>query len=418
MKKNYIWLIFLLVIYLISVILMNKPLKGDELRYLAYAENLTEGFYTDSENPDLSNGPGYPIVLLPFVAIGSNLLFAKLLNAIFVFIGICFLYETLLFYTKREYALVIALIIGLYPPLLRWMPALYSESLSFLLVCGFLFYFCSLYQTKKNWKSVILASLCLGFLVLTKVIFFHVIVVSIIALTILLLIKRKKSPKWALYVAIGAFIVTSPFLIYAYSVTGKIFYLGTRGGEILYHRATPFENEYGNWFSPDKILGLDNEPSNENLKLLISNHKEFYSQVMPLSNMQRDSVFKAKALENMKAYPTKYFKNTIANASRFLFNGPNSYQSEDLNDFGYIIPNGVIMVLSVLLVWPAFLSRKKIPFEVKAALWFSLIYGAGMILLLGKPRYFIMMVPPLVLFLVYGYSHILKISSVREKQKS
>lgn len=393
---------------------MSKPLKGDELRYLAYAENLTQGFYTDSENPDLSNGPGYPFVLLPFVAIGSNLLFAKLLNAIFVFIGICFLYETLLFYTKRKFALRIAIIIGLYPPLIKWMPALYSESLSFLCVSAFLFYFCSVYQKKKKWRSVIFASLFLGFLVLTKVVFFHVVVVSTIALTILILTKKQKKTKWALFVAFGAFIVTSPFIIYSYSVTGKLFYLGTRGGEILYHRSTPFENEYGNWFSADKILKHDNESDSKDLTMLTLNHKEFYLAMQPLNNIQKDSVFKAKAIENMKAYPIKYFKNTVANTSRFLFNLPNSYQIEELKTFGYIIPNGIIIVLFGLLCWPAFRSRKKIPFEVNAALWFSLIYGAGMIILLGKPRYFIMMMPSLVVFLVYGYSHILKISFVRE----
>lgn len=384
---------------------------------MAYTENLANGFYTDSENPDLSNGPGYPLILLPFVLIGSNLLYAKLLNAVFVFIGICFLFKTLLFYTKQKYALIIVLLVGLYPPLLRWMPALYSESFSFFLVCSFLFYFCSLYQKNKNRKSVILASLYLGFLVLTKVIFFHVIVVSIIALITLILIKKGESQKWALYVVVDAFIVTSPFLIYAYSVTGKLFYLGTRGGEVLYHRSTPFENEYGNWFSSDKILEVKNEPSDESLTLLISNHKEFYLQVQPLSNMERDSAFKAKAIENMREYPTKYFENTIANAGRFLFNQPNSYQHEDLNDFGYIIPNGILMVLFVLLIWPAFRLRKEIPFEIKTVLWFSLIYGAGMILLLGKPRYFTMMVPSLILFLVYGYTHILKMSSVQEKQQ-
>jgi 4-amino-4-deoxy-L-arabinose transferase-like glycosyltransferase len=417
MKKNKIWLFLLLIIYLITTILLNKPLKGDELRYIAYAENMANGFYTDSENPDLSNGPGYPIVLLPFVALDSNLLIPKILNAFFVFIGICYLYKTLLFYTKQKYALSIAFLIGLYPPLIRWMTVLYSESLSFLLVSGFLFYFCSLYHKKQNWKTTVFASFYLGFLVLTKVIFFHVIVVGTIGLTFLFLFKKQKSTKLALYVAIGAFIVASPFIIYAYSVTGKLFYLGTRGGEILYHRSTPFENEYGNWFSADKILKSDNEESPENLSLLISNHKEFYLQVQPLSNMQRDSAFKTKALKNMKAFPIKYLNNTIANAGRLLLGLPNSYQSQNLSVFGYIIPNAFIMVLLILIAWPAFLARKKIPFEIKTLLLFSLIYGAGMILLLGKPRYFTMMVPSLVLFLAYGYTHILEFKTIKRGAK-
>lgn len=420
MSKKNIILVALLVIYTSIIVLSNKPLKGDELRYITYTENLTQGFYTDAENPNLSNGPGYPLVLLPFVALESNLLIPKLLNGIFVVLAIFFLYQTLLFYTKEKYALIIALLIGLYPPLLRWMPALYSESLSFLLVSGFIYYFCSLYQKKKNWKTAILASFCLGFLVLTKVIFFHVLLFGGIVLTILFLIKNKSNTKWALFVAMGAFIITSPFLIYAYSVTGKVFYLGTRGGELLYHRATPYENEFGDWFSSDKILGVENGKTlekTEDLSLLISNHAAFYLELEPLSNMQKDSVLKAKAIENMKEHPLKYLKNTIANTTRFLFNIPNSYKSQSFSAFGYIIPNGFLVVLLTLIAWPAFLARKKIPFEIKTVLLFSLIYGGGMILLLGKPRYFTMMVPALVLFLAYCYTHLLQISFVKEKQK-
>lgn len=419
MKKEYIGLSILLLLYLLLIIVLNKPLKGDETRYLAYAENMTHGFYTDAENPNLSNGPGYPLVLLPFVALKSNILIPKLLNGIFVVLGILFLYKTLLFYTKEKYALTVALLIGLYPPLLRWMTVLYSESLSFVLVSGFIYYFISLYQKKKNWKTIILASFCLGFLVLTKVIFFYVLLFGAIIMAILFFLKKQSNTRLALLVAIGAFVVTSPFLIYAYSVTGKVFYLGTRGGELLYHRATPFENEYGNWFSPGRILGIEKDKTSmetQNLSLLVTNHEAFYRKLDPLSNIQKDSALKAKAIENMKKHPLKYVKNTAANTTRFLFNIPNSYQTQNFKAFGYIIPNGFLVVLLLLIAWPAFLARKKIPFEIKTTLLFSLIYGGGMILLLGKPRYFTMMIPSLVLFLVYCYSHIIKISIVQEKQ--
>ena len=93
MKKNRIVLALLLIIYTVLIIGSNNALEGDEFRYLSYAKNMAQGFYTDVANPDLSNGPGYPIVLLPFVALNIPLLFAKLLNGIFVFIGILYLYK-------------------------------------------------------------------------------------------------------------------------------------------------------------------------------------------------------------------------------------------------------------------------------------------------------------------------------------
>nr|WP_289039301.1 glycosyltransferase family 39 protein [uncultured Zobellia sp.] len=416
MRKNYIWLILLLIIYFIAITLLSKPLKGDELRYISYAENLAQGFYTDSENPDLSNGPGYPIVLLPFVIFNTNFLVPRILNGIFVLIGVFYFYKSVRLYLKPKPALVSALFIALYPPLLQLMPTLYSESLSFFLINGFIFHFLVLYKKQGNWKDCFLASFFLGFLVLTKVIFFHVIAASIFLLGMLFMFKKRKEAKWGLFTLIGAVLFTLPFLLYAYSVTDKPFYLGTRGGELLYHRSTPFENEYGNWFSPDRILGVESDKDSKEYQRLAElrlNHGDFYRRIQPLSNIEKDSVLKTKALENMKNYPIKYLKNTLASAGRLFFNIPNSYKTQGFGTFGYIIPNGLILVFFVLIARVSFLERKKIPFEIKAILIFALIYGFGIVLLLGKPRYFIMMVPSLVLFLVYCYTSFIRITFIR-----
>jgi hypothetical protein len=393
---------------------------GDEFRYLSYANNMIQGFYTDQNNPDLSNGPGYPIILLPFVALNIPLLVPKLLNGIFIFIGVVYFYRTLQFYTKQKYALIFACILGLYPPMLRWIICLYSEAFSFMLMSLFIFHFCHLFQRgKQKWKSCILAALFLGFLILTKVIFFHVIVFgAVVLLIIFLLFKIKKSATWASLVLLGAFVFILPYVGYAYSVTGKLFYLGTRGGEILYHRSTPFENEWGNWFSSDKIIGQETDDDNtekdyQDLSNLRTNHRDFYLQLEPLSNMEKDSAFKAKAIENMKEYPLKYSKNTMANVGRFFFNYPYSYQPQKLTTYGYIIPNMFIVVLFMLMLYPALLSIKKIPFELKAILVFALIYGFGMILLGASTRYFTVIVPALAIFIIYGYTNILKITLVK-----
>ncbi len=414
MKKNNLIFLPLLFIYLIIIYVFNPVLEGDEFRYLSYAKNLANGFFTDPLNPDLSNGPAYPLVLLPFVALNIDILIPRLLNGILVYIGVLYFYKTLLLYTTKRYALIFALIIGLYPPMIRWMILLYSEALAFMLISGLIFHFCYLCQNnRQNWKSYILPSFYLGSLVLTKVIFFQVMIISAIILAILFLSKNKKFVQRSIVVIAGATIFISPFIIYAYSVTGKLFYLGTRGGEILYHRSSPFENEWGNWYSFDDVLGNSPEgdqadEANQNLSRLSANHRDFYLQVLPLSNIERDDAFKAKAIANMKEYPQKYLKNTVSNVGRLLFNYPISYKSQDLSAFGYMIPNMFIMVLFIMIIYPAFLSRKRIPFEVKAHLIFILIYGAGMIALGGKARYFIIMVPSLVLFVAYVYTNILK----------
>lgn len=410
----------LLAIYLIIIVgFSSSSLQGDENRYIGQANNLIQGFYTNSENPDLTNGPGYPLVLLPFISANVDLLLLRILNGIFVFIGVFYFYKTLRIYVKPKFALIFSGILGIYPPLIRMMPLILTESLSFLLVNASIFYFCSLYKNKRKWKNGLLASFFLGFLILTKIIFFNVLIVGMIVLAVMFYLKKRVGVNWAFFVLIGATLFTTPYLIYAYSVTGKLFYLGTRGGELLYHRSTPFENEFGEWFSRERILATYKPKDSieyERLTELRLNHGEFYHSLRHLSNIQRDSAFKAKAIENMKAYPIKYVQNTFASIGRLFFNTPNSYEYQGLGLYGYMIPNGFLLVLLVLVSWPAFLARRKIPFEIRAVLLFAIIYGFGIVLLIGRPRYFIMMVPSLALFLIYCYTHLVKISFIKGKQ--
>ena len=39
--------------------------------------------------------------------------------------------------------------------------------------------------------------------------------------------------------------------MYTYSITGKFFFMADSGGSSLYSMSSPFENEHGDWFSPD-----------------------------------------------------------------------------------------------------------------------------------------------------------------------
>lgn len=420
MVKNNLTFIPLLGTYLIVVLVLAPSLVelselGDERRYLRYAGNLAQGFFTEAQNPELRNGPGYPLVLMPFVALKISLLVPRLLNAFFVFAGVIYLYKTLSFYTKKKYALIFSYLVGLYPPLIRWMYALYSEPLAFMLICGLLFHFCKLYQDEKIYrKQVVFASLYLGFLVLTKIIFLQVMMLSLILLLGLLVFKRNSLIVKSTFIIFGGFVFVSPYLVHAYSLTGKLFYVGTGGGATLYHRSTPYENEWGNWFAAERVLGTDNQSKfYRDLSKLSANHREFYLQLEPLSHMERDSVFKAKAIENMMKHPKKYLKNTVSNIGRLLFHYPFSYRDQNLTAYGYLVPNMFIIVLWILSLYPAFLVRKEIPFEIRASLVFILIYAGGIVLLGGRGRNFIPMVPILVLFSVYVYTNILNISIVK-----
>ncbi|MGB5436868.1 MAG: hypothetical protein WBM98_13325 [Maribacter sp.] len=417
----------LMVLYVVIVFVFSKDvLVGDEFRHLHYADNLLHGFYTEADNPELLNGPGYPLVLSPFLAINVGFLILRLLNAIFVFIGVVYFKKTIEFFAKEKYAIVFALLIGIYPPLLRYMPLIYSEPLTFMIICGLLFHVFKLYRSEKiDWKQIALISLYIGFLVLVKIIFLQVIGVSLLIVIVLFLWNRnRRNIKFAL-VLVGGFLLIAPYLMYTYSLTGKLFYLGTGGGEILYHRSTPYEYEWGNWFSREDVLygsSEDYQPDTvyKDLNRLSVNHHDIYMKLEDLTFIERDSAFKAIAIENMKAHPGKYLKNTIANVGRFLFHYPFSYRNQNMAAYGYLIPNALILGLCILCIYPFILNRRKVPFELKAVIIFYLIYACAIVLLDGRGRNFIIMVPSLVLFFAYIYTNTVKITLLKpgeEKQQ-
>src|SRR3982751_4510520 len=75
--KQNPYLIFapFLVFYLLICAFFHKDkLQGDEGRYLEFAHNLLHGYYSPpSPRQSLWSGPGYPILLMPFVGLGLPL---------------------------------------------------------------------------------------------------------------------------------------------------------------------------------------------------------------------------------------------------------------------------------------------------------------------------------------------------------
>ncbi|QCX01653.1 hypothetical protein FGM00_16610 [Aggregatimonas sangjinii] len=421
-KEALLYLPLLLIYIIIVLVFSSDILMGDESRHFNYALNLTNGYYVEAENPNFRNGPGYPLVLAPFIAVGCSLLTLKFLNIAFVAMAVFYFKKTIDLFAEGKFALIAVYMIGLYPPVLRWLPFLYSEPMAYFLMCGLIFYVCQIYRQKViRLKQLCTASIFLGLLILTKIIYLQVIMVSALCLILLLLWKKNRTPIRALLILAGSFLILLPYLVYAYTITGKLFYVGSGGGEILYHRSTPYPNEWGNWFSKEDVLfggDTDYTPTTpyKNLNELSKNHKEFYLTLEPLSYIERDSVFKAAAIANMKAHPKKYLKNTVASLSRLVFHFPFSYRNQSLNAYGYMIPNVLILFLWVLSIYPFLRNRKKSCFEINALLLFSLIYTGGIVLLDGRGRNFITVVPALVLFFTFVYSNFLniKLTALRE----
>jgi hypothetical protein len=141
--KRYLIFFPLLIFYIIKIIIFNNTELGyDELRYLNYAKNLTNGFFADPVNPHLESGPGYPLFLSIFLLFHCPLIYAKIANGFFIYFGLIFFNRSLqVVLVEKRYAFYATIILGLYYPMYYWMNMLFTESLTFFLICCLMFLF-------------------------------------------------------------------------------------------------------------------------------------------------------------------------------------------------------------------------------------------------------------------------------------
>jgi hypothetical protein len=397
-------LVPLLVFYLVIIVLFSSDeLASDEPVFLDYARNLSHGFYSPKDDISLVKPPGYPVFLLPFIVLNLPLIIPKLLNAVLLFLSIFYFDKTLLLYMGQKKAAVFSYLLGVYPPFLPYIPLLITESLSLFLLGGFVFYFCRLNKSKQqHWHQLFIPALLLSLLAMTKLIFGYVILAGVIFFIILHVFFRAKNSFKSLLVFLVALLFCIPYLVYTFTLTGKVFYWGTNGGDMLYWMTTPYPNEYGDWHTEIDVLDQRNSPE------LYTNHGELFEKLSSLSSVEKDRILKRKAFENIKRHPAKYVQNWLANLGRMIFNYPYSYRQQTLPKYLYIIPNAFLLVIGVLCLYPSWAGRRLIPNEIKYALVFALIYSGGNSLVSAYPNYFIIIVPIFFLWIASVADRIIK----------
>ena len=423
--KSKFALLPLLILFAIAILSRSSTYSesfiADESKFYEHARNINQGYYAETVNPNLKEGPGYPLYLALSAALDVPYAWTRASNIIFLFLASLYLFLILKRYINRRSALTLTYLFAIYPPMLRWANMMYSETLMVFLLLGFCFHFVVWYRReKKHKRHFFIAMFYLGYLALTKIIFPYVIIVALIGTLVLMIfpkIERAYRLKKTTLILLGSLLVFSPYVVYSYHLTGKFFYVGMHGGEALYARSTPFDNEFGNWFNEQHVLGKQLPTGRE--KVMVNsdqyrvNHSKFFKSIDTLNWIDMDSVLKSKAIENMKNHPGKYLKNTTANVSRIFFHFPFSYRIQNLDTLGYLIPNIFIVVLAILGIYPAFLRRKSIPKELILLLLLSLIYLGGHSILDGRGRYLIPVVPIWILFFSFVYFRILQIK-IRE----
>jgi hypothetical protein len=423
LRNPFIFLLpFLLFAIAVVLFVSNNENYGDEIRYLDYASNLTKGYFS---NPypyiDLGNGPGYPLILTPFVASHAPVIILKLLNPVFYYFSIVFIFRSLKILVPFKFAVVVTFIWALYPNLLSELPHVLPEIFASSLVAVIIF--CSLSGLRKDagikeYKFLLLAGIAFGFLILTKPIFGYVLLTMYCGIFLFWMLKIKNTNyKKTIILLSIAFIVTIPYLIYTYQLTGKMFYWSSFGGNNLYWMSTPFKGEYGEYYRyPFRQMPYAIEGSVDSLK---KHHDKDFEEmlknpevrkaniingkiVFDLSNgIAQDDLLKEIALKNIKSHPLKFIENCISNVGRILFNYPASYTLQKPSTLGRLPINGTLIVVVIFCFIPTLLNWTKLDFSIRFLLIFGLIYFGGSLFGSADTRMITKIVPVILIWISY-----------------
>ena len=424
-KNPFILFSPFLILYLILILIFanNKEL-GDEIRYLTYAENLINGFYSPPPpHIDLGNGPGYSLILVPFIAIHLPLLFLKLLNGAFFYVSIVFLFKSLLQIVSLRFATIFSLIWAFYPNFYELMFYTLSDVFAASLIPILLFAVLKTFKNDGTQKAkkiyTFFAGIIFGYIALTKPIFGYVLMCMIAGTIILIIFNRNKiNYKKSLAILLVALATTIPYLVYTYSLSGKIFYWSSFGGNNLYWMTSPYEGEYGDWMEYPAIPNQEQRiPGSEHLITL--NHQKDFDEILKNKEVQeanirdgiiefnltkgiaQDELLKTIALNNIRNHPIKFVKNCFSNIGRILFNFPYSYKLQKPETLIRLPVNGIIIVLMLFCLIPTFKNWKKLIFPIRFFLFFGALYFGGSVLGSAESRMFFLLVPVLLLWIPY-----------------
>ena len=378
-----------LVFYGVVVFLCRRPdLIWDEGRYLWFAENLTQGFYVTPQEPDLLNGPGYPLVLAPLVALKMPLMGLRLLNAVFMALAAWFSFRAVLPYAGSRWALGVALITALHPNLVRTAPYLMTEALAVACVAGFAWALTAALRTEKwHWGSIAAAAFAFGWLILTRVFFGNVLTAGMAFLLLGLMIFKSQRGRLLRAVSVMslAFVMCLPWLAYTKAKTGDTLCWSTNGGELLYWATSTQPGENGHWFSEEDVLVMPEMAAN--------GHRDYYRDHFHLPVNEREAALKQKALENIRANPVGVLKNWLCNWCRLLFGFPRSYLPTELTTVILVLVNGPILFLVLVTLGVGLKNWRSIPLEIVQLAGVTFIYLGGTSLLPGLPRYTVVVWP-------------------------
>ena len=415
-KNPFLLFLPFLILYLVLILIfaINETHHDDQSRYITYAQNLINGFYSPPfPDIDLGNGPGYPLILVPFVALNLPLICIQLLNALFYYLSIVILFKALQQIVSFRFTIILSLFWACYYTFYEQMtfalPEVFASSLIPLLIFNILKVFKQ--DNPKNTKKYIFFSGCtFGYLALTKPIFGYVLIFMLVGMGFLLIANRKTiNYKKSIAIILIALVTTAPYLFYTYNLTGKILYWSSFGGNNLYWMSTPYKDEYGSWhpytINPNK---KESVPGSENLIKL--RHQKDFDEISKYKGEEQDGALKKIAIRNIKSHPIKFLQNCFSNAGRMLFNFPSSFETQKPSTLLRLPVNGIMLVLIAFCLIPTLINWRKILFSIRFMLFIAFLYFCGSLLGSAESRMFVMIVPILLIWIAFVIPKSIKIN--------
>ncbi|MEL4457162.1 glycosyltransferase family 39 protein [Lutimonas vermicola] len=419
-KNPYVLFFPFLILYIIYVSVFSRDVNyGDQGMYLKWAEYLLTVDFKEplNDNGSIPNGPGYPIILIPFVLFKLPLICITLLNALLYYFSIILIFKSLQLLVQQRIAVLTSLFWAFYINSFISMraisPEVFTSFLVALLTYSVVKTFTSI-EVEKVKKYLIISGITLGFIILTKVIFGYVVYFLLFGSVILWLINKKSANLsrvlMILLISIG---LTIPYLTYTYYHTGKIFYWATSGGVNLYWMSTPYEGEYGSYISFESLKQKSTFEQNGIYVYNdsnISNHLKVWEEIENYNRIQQDDKLKSIAINNIKKHPVKFLQNWISNVGRILLNNPYSYNLQKPRSLFFTPLNGIIIVLLLFSLVPTYKYWHKINFGIRFLILFSLVYLGGSTLGSAESRMFAITAPVLLLWIAFILQNTIKIN--------
>jgi hypothetical protein len=366
----------------------NNYLAGDEGRYLDFANNLIKGFYTNTSDPDLWYGPGFPIYIYIYRILNFTEDVIRHSNLILLLISWLLNASSIKRITQKS--LIISL--GISSLLLPWVYdavdffRIHTETFTYFLISLIVY---SFIRGKKNAdthnnKYVYLGFFLLGILSITKVIFIYVLYISILLFS--LQNKRRLVNYYKMFLI--AILPSLFWLGFTFKISNKFFYPGTSGGLQLYFlTSTLNKNADSYWLSgPDAL----NSPDSSIFKRITEHN---------MNQLESDAYLKEQSLQNIKNNPILYAQRVILNSGRLIFYN----LSRDS-----ILPTFLAFRHYLLLVSFCFLIFSYIKFNIWADIlfWpvgFVLVYLAMSLLVMANFRFFVIIYPTIIYMMFFSF---------------